>query len=292
MTSRANEIADELRRRIATGVLRPGDTVPSTRAIMRDHNVAMATASRVLAVLQQESLVESTPGRGTVVVAPRGSDPAVLTADGVVGVAVEIADAESLAGVSMRRLSAALNIPTMAVYRYVPSRNELETAMLDRVMGEIVLPQPSGSWRVDLEGVARALWRVMERHPWFAGALSMTRPAALPSAMPMSERMLAGLAEAVGDPVQAFTDYLGLLNFIRGVGLTLEPELAELAETGVTNDEWVDARIGELKRVAPGDRFPHLNRIIEIGYPYDAEVLFESGLGRFLDGLAIDASGG
>ncbi|ALG86898.1 TetR/AcrR family transcriptional regulator C-terminal domain-containing protein [Gordonia phthalatica] len=290
--SRVDEIAGELRKRIAAGVLRSGDPVPSTRAIMRDHNVAMATASRVLARLQQEGLVESTPGRGTVVCAPDGADPAVLTTDGVVGVAVGIADAESLAGVSMRRLAAALGIPTMAVYRYVPSRDDLEAAMLDHVLREMVLPSASGSWRADLEGVARALWQVMVRHPWFAGALSMTRPAALASAMPMSERMLACLTEAVGDPIQAFTDYLGLLHFIRGVGLTLEPELADLAETGLTNDEWVDTRIGDLKRVAPGDRFPHLHRIIEIGYPYDADVLFESGLRRFLDGLSADDGGG
>lgn len=284
--SRVEQIADEIRHRIATGKLRPGEAVPSTRAIMRDHNVAMATASRVLSLLQDEGLVESTPGRGTVVLAPRGADPAVLTADGVVRVAIEIADAESLSSVSMRRLGAALGIPTMAVYRYVPSRGELETAMLDAVLGEVVPPPPSGSWRTDLEGVVGAFWDVMVRHPWLAGALSMTRPAALPNAMAMSERMLAGLVEVVGDPVQAFTDYLTILHFVRGVGLTLELELADLAETGLTNDEWVDTRLGDLRRVTPPDQFPTMNKIMAVGYPYDADVLFRSGLTRLLDGLA------
>ncbi|MBM7366481.1 TetR/AcrR family transcriptional regulator C-terminal domain-containing protein [Gordonia hydrophobica] len=284
--SRAEQIAEEIRHRIVTGMLRPGDVVPSTRAIMRDHNVAMATASRVLALLQDEGLVEATPGRGTVVLAPAGADPAVLTADGVVGVAVQIADAESLAGVSMRRLGAALGIPTMAVYRYVPSRDDLESAMLDRVLGEVAVPSPSGAWRTDLEGAVGALWQVMVRHPWLAGALSMTRPAALPSAMAMSERMLACLVEAVGDPVQAFTDYLTVLHFVRGVGLTLELELSDLAETGLTNDEWVDTRLSDLRRVAPPEQFPTMNAIMAAGYPYDADVLFESGLRVLLDGLA------
>lgn len=287
--TRAAQIADEYRTRIVTGRLRAGESVPSTRAIMRDHGVAMATASRVLAILQDEGLVESTPGRGTVVCAPGGSDPAALTHDGVVGVAVRIADAESLSGVSMRRLAAALEIPTMAVYRYVPSRDELEVAMLDHVMSEIVLPPSSGVWRADLEAATRALWQVMVRHPWFAGALSMTRPAPIPGAMALSEAMLSSLHAATGDPVQSFTDYLCLLHLIRGVGLTLETELADRAATGVTNDEWMDARIGDLRRVAPGEQFPNMKRIIDTGYPYDPEVLFESGLRRFLDGVASQA---
>ncbi|NLG46727.1 GntR family transcriptional regulator [Gordonia sp. (in: high G+C Gram-positive bacteria)] len=289
--TRAEQIAGEYRRRIVSGRLRVGDAVPSTRAIMRDHGVAMATASRVLAILQDDGLVESTPGRGSVVRAPDGADPAVLTRDGVVGVAVRIADAESLSGVSMRRLAAALEIPTMAVYRYVPSRDDLELAMLDRVMGEIVLPPASGVWRADLEAAARALWQSMVQHPWFAGALSMTRPAAIPNAMVLSEAMLGSLHAATGDPVQSFTDYLCLLHLIRGVGLTLETELADRAATGLTNDEWMDTRIGDLRRVAPGERFPTMKKIIDTGYPYDPDVLFESGLRRFLDGVAASAGG-
>ncbi|MBB4137100.1 AcrR family transcriptional regulator [Gordonia humi] len=285
--TRAERIADGLRTRIAQGGLRPGDPVPSTRAIMRDHNVAMATASRVLALLQADGLVESTPGRGSVVRAPDGVDPAILTREGVVAAAVSIADAESLRAVSMRRLAAALGIPTMAVYRYAPSREDLEVAMLDAVFAEIELPAETGAWRADLEGAARALWRAMVAHPWFAGALSMTRPAAMPHAMPMTERMLGGLRGAGLDPVRAFTDYLGLVTLVRGIGATLEPELADRADTGVTNDQWMDLRAGDLRRIAPADRCPHLNAIMEIGYPYDAEVLLESGMQRFLDGIEV-----
>ncbi|MGB3696252.1 MAG: TetR/AcrR family transcriptional regulator C-terminal domain-containing protein [Gordonia sp. (in: high G+C Gram-positive bacteria)] len=283
--SRAEQLADEIRMRIVTGRLRPGDPVPSTRAIMRDHNVAMATASRVLSLLQAEGLIESVPGRGSVVLAPDGDDPAVLTTEGVVGVAIGIADAESLAAVSMRRLAAALDIPTMAVYRYVPSRDRLEFAMLDRVLGELAVPAPTGDWRTDLEGAARALWQAMTAHPWFAGALSLTRPAAIPNAMPLAERMLACLHAAGLDPVQAFTDYLCLLNLIRGLGSTIEPELRDRADTGLTNDQWMDTQIGAVRRLAPTEQFPHLNRIMDVGYPYDPQALFDSGLERFLVGI-------
>lgn len=289
--SRAEQIAEALRLRIAAGHLRPGDAVPSTRAIMRDHNVAMATASRVLTLLQDADLIESTPGSGSVVLAPDGADPAVLTTEGVVNVAIAIADTESLSAVSMRRLAAALSIPTMAVYRYVPSRDDLELAMLDRVMGEIELPRPSGDWRTDLEAGAHAMWRVMVAHPWFAPALSLTRPAEIPNAMPLSEFILGCLHAAGVSPQQAFTDYLCLLNFIRGIGATLEPELADRAATGLTSDEWMDTRVVELRRLAPRDKFPNLNRIMEVGYPYDPDTLLQSGVRRFIEGIRSNDAG-
>ncbi|KDN80949.1 GntR family transcriptional regulator [Kitasatospora cheerisanensis] len=64
---RYEEIAGELRQRIERGELRPGDRVPSTREITRRWNVAMATASKVLAELRGQGLVRAVPGIGTVV---------------------------------------------------------------------------------------------------------------------------------------------------------------------------------------------------------------------------------
>lgn len=289
--NRADQIAEVLRRRIVTGRLAPGDAVPSTRAIMRDHNVAMATASRVLARLQSDGLIVSTPGRGSVVVASDGGARDELTRDGVVDTAIVIADAESMAAVSMRRLAVALGISTMAVYRYVPSRDDLALAMLDRVLGEIAPPVASGSWRSDLEAAATSLWQVMVRHPWAAGALSMTRPGSMPNAMPLAESMLGALGAAGIEPVQAFTDYLCLVTLIRGVGATLEPEAFDRADTGLTSDEWMDTRIGELRAMAPADRFSAMRRIIDTGYPYHSETLMESGLRTFLDGVAARVGG-
>jgi DNA-binding GntR family transcriptional regulator len=64
-------IASELRDRILSGSLAPGDPVPSTRQLMRDYNVAMATAAKVLSTLKAEGLTDVQPGAGTVVAANR-----------------------------------------------------------------------------------------------------------------------------------------------------------------------------------------------------------------------------
>lgn len=63
-------IADEIRGRIESGALRPGERVPSAREITREWTVAIATATRALATLQAEGLTRAVPGIGTVVAHP------------------------------------------------------------------------------------------------------------------------------------------------------------------------------------------------------------------------------
>src|SRR3954453_6121057 len=47
-------IADALRSRIGSGELAPGAPVPSARRISREHGVALATATKVLAALRDD----------------------------------------------------------------------------------------------------------------------------------------------------------------------------------------------------------------------------------------------
>ena len=51
-------IAARIRAAITDGELRPGDRVPSTRELMRDHAVAMATATKALNELRKGVFVE------------------------------------------------------------------------------------------------------------------------------------------------------------------------------------------------------------------------------------------
>jgi DNA-binding GntR family transcriptional regulator len=61
------QIADDLRRRIVSGELAPGDHLPSGRQIAQDWNCAYATATKALAALRKEGLAETYPGHATVV---------------------------------------------------------------------------------------------------------------------------------------------------------------------------------------------------------------------------------
>src|SRR5258708_32619904 len=131
-------IAAEIRQRITSGALRTGDRVPSTRQLVQEFGVAMATATKVLATLRQEGLVRTLPGIGTVVDAPSTHAPALrgpgqpepgLTRQPVVDTAVGIADAQGPAPPSMRRTAPRLGGPTLALYRHWPRQDKLIVPM-------------------------------------------------------------------------------------------------------------------------------------------------------------------
>jgi len=57
-------IADAVRSQIADGSLRPGDKVPTRRALATQHGVQIDTAARGLQALEAEGLIWRCPGLG------------------------------------------------------------------------------------------------------------------------------------------------------------------------------------------------------------------------------------
>ncbi|MFJ6662751.1 TetR/AcrR family transcriptional regulator C-terminal domain-containing protein [Streptomyces sp. NPDC091383] len=305
--SRSGQIAGELRRRIETGELAPGERVPSTREITRQWGVAMATATKVLTELRREGLVHAVPGVGTVVTPParparpprpatthqggRGADaapaPSALTLDRIVTAAVAVADAEGLAAVSMRRVAAELDVATMSLYRHVADKDDLLTRMMETVLARHPLPaDPPQDWRAAIELAARRLWDQFRRHPWLAPALSVTRPQMVTSALPYSEWMLRVLHSRGLDLHTAFTAHLMLLNYARGIAVNLESEREAEAYSGLDSEQWMDTQEAALLDILSTGRFPALSRLAAAGYDLDLDALFEFGLQRLLDGVA------
>jgi len=64
---RYKSIVDDFATRIRSGALMPGAQLPTTRALMKQYGVALATASRVYAELGEIGLVVGEAGRGTFV---------------------------------------------------------------------------------------------------------------------------------------------------------------------------------------------------------------------------------
>lgn len=97
----------------------------------------------------------------------RGPKPA-LSLDQVARAAIALADAEGLDAVSMARVAESLGYSSMALYRYVASKDELLSLMADTAVADLPLPVDHGSdWRAGLEAWTRAqIDGVLER-PWF-----------------------------------------------------------------------------------------------------------------------------
>src|SRR3954447_23273087 len=131
-----------------------GTRIPSTRRITQEWGVAMATATKALATLNQEGLVRAVPGVGTVVAEPGPEGPATprhgLTRDRIIRAAIALVDTEGLAALSMRRVATDFGVSTMALYRHVPSKGELVRLMSEAVFdGEPLGSRPHG-WREQL----------------------------------------------------------------------------------------------------------------------------------------------
>ncbi|UQU61447.1 TetR/AcrR family transcriptional regulator C-terminal domain-containing protein [Couchioplanes caeruleus] len=280
-------IVAEVRRRIEAGELRPGDRVPSARAITREWGVAIATATKAHAALREEGLTVSRPGVGTVVAGPAPRQDGVLSRDRLVSAAIAIADRHGVAELTMRRLAADLGVATMSLYRHVPSRDDLILAMIDAAIGTIRLPpRHPGGWRAAVELAARQEWAVFQRHPWLAPSLSLTRPQMAPNGVRLSEWVLAafdGTGLGLGERMYV---QLTLFTFVRGVASALEPEAEAVRETGLTDEQWLSAQEQKFATLLDAHSMSHFRRLTADGFDFSLERLFEFGLARLLDGLA------
>ena len=66
----------------------------------------------------------------------------VLDRDRIVEVALRIIDEEGIDGLSMRRIAEELDTGPASLYAHVSGKEELLDLVLDRVIGEIELPEP------------------------------------------------------------------------------------------------------------------------------------------------------
>lgn len=203
-----------------------------------------------------------------------------LTTGRIVRAAIELADAEGLEGLSMRKVADRLGFTTMSLYRHVPGRDQLVELMYDEAMGEHPKAH-DGDWRARLEAVARHAWRIRERHPWMAEVRG-TRRLPGPNAVAHYDRMLAALAGTALRPSEVIAA-IGLLGrFVDAEALVLAETRREERRSGVSEQEWWGARDSLYERL---DRYPTLTHLWESGGWEHPEDSFEFGLRRVLDGI-------
>jgi AcrR family transcriptional regulator len=281
-------IVAEVRRRIEAGELRPGDRVPSARAITKEWGVAIATATKAHAALRDEGLTVARPGVGTVVAGPAPRRDHELTQDRIVATAIAIADTEGLAELSMRRIASALGVATMSLYRHVPSRDELILAMIDRAIGDVRLPaHHPGGWRAKLELCARLEWSMFQRHTWLAPSMSLTRPQLAPNAMRLSEFVMAAFDGTRLDLAERMYVQILLFSFVRGVASALEPEAEAIRESGLTSEQWLMTQATRFTSLTDANAMSHFKELTRSDFDFSLDGLFEFGLARLLDGLTL-----
>jgi AcrR family transcriptional regulator len=99
---------------------------------------------------------------------------AALTRDAVVAAATQMADAEGLERLSMRRLGERLRVEAMSLYHHVPSKPALLDAMVDQVFAEMAVPE-GDDWRAGLRARAVSQREALRRHRWALAVIESRR---------------------------------------------------------------------------------------------------------------------
>ena len=205
-----------------------------------------------------------------------------LSVQAIGAAAVEIADAEGLAAVSMASVAQRLGTTAMSLYRYVSSRHELEIVMVDVALGPAPELHPRRSWRRELEDWARAEVRQLTAHPWVldvrTGSPQVTPNLLAWTDVGMQIVLRSGLPEQPASSALLLVDGFARQHVLRGLQFS-DPE-------GTT--AWAD----HLREVVDPVAMPGLARMLAAGaledgdpedFPGDEELEF--GLALLLDGI-------
>ncbi|MFC9472742.1 TetR/AcrR family transcriptional regulator [Nocardia sp. NPDC056952] len=204
-----------------------------------------------------------------------------LTLDQILDAAIEVADAEGFAALSMNRVAKQLGFTAMSLYRYVDSKNTLVDLLMDRVVGappEIAAGTP---WRVGLEQWALAEFERLGRHLWWLD-IPLSRPPMGPNNMAWLETALQVLAEAaVPEPIK--------LQLVMNVSMFVVGKRRFLRD--LQEEEGGDFA-SVMARVLDPQRFPSVSAALSNAAFDDDDIDweradFEFGLARLLDGYEV-----
>ncbi len=217
---------------------------------------------------------------------PRQGQPP-LNRDQIVSAAIELLDTEGLDGLSMRRLGSKLGAGATSAYWYLANKDELLELAVDKVMGEIDIPDPGeAGWRAAARASAQEFRSTIVRHPWMISLMGV-RPTIGPNAMRLSDRMLAALTAAgVAEAELAYASLM-LSSYVIGLA-TIEVAMHTAAARAGKSPAELVAQLDPYLRSQEAEYPSYITWWQENGSS-DVEKLhddsFTFGLERLLDGL-------
>src|SRR5215831_19736428 len=227
----------------------------------------------------------------------RGRHGPGLSREEIVDAAIAIADSEGAGAVSMRRIAQVLRAGAMSLYWHLANKEHLLELMLDALMADIEVPEPTGDWQSDLRVQARSTRTVLLRHNWVINFIA-ARPPLGPNTLRNLDKSLAALEGLDVDTATAVNVLQTVATYVSGA------VIRELAEIRLQRDQ--EQLIGAgpdfaakleqwRKRLAATGLFDHFLRILRDDVDPDAEDTrqqrFEFGLDCVLEGIAAKLAG-
>lgn len=190
-------------------------------------------------------------------VAPQRGPKRELSHERIVEAAMEIADAEGLPAVTMQRVAQSFGFTTMAIYRYVASKDDLQQLMLDASVSGGAWPVESDDWRVGLEQWALQVRDIYVQHPW-----------ALEIPLSMEALLMPGQMRAVDAGMRALRTLAGPASAKLAVLMAISVHVRGFA--AMEREIGADDHIGEstrrlVREAATGGRMPDLEPLVTSG---------------------------
>lgn len=217
-----------------------------------------------------------------------------LSIERIVGAAVELADEQGLAAVSMAAVARKLDFTAMSLYRYVSTKDNLLLLMQEEAVGLPPLGEREDGltdWRPRIEELYRAQVENYVRHPWVTELVQWTlgHPSQGAPATPHNSAWLeAGLAAFDHTSLNyeertAMT--LAVTGQARWHGTVLAGYAASSRKSGLSVEEINSRENALFDAVIREDEFPHVRAAIDSGLFLSDADPFQFGASRLLDGI-------
>jgi AcrR family transcriptional regulator len=236
--------------------------------------------------------------------------PAALTREAIVATALELADAEGIDAVSIRRVAGVLGARPMSLYLHIGRKQDLIDLMVNEAIGECLVPGDlPADWRDALRLIALHIRDGARRHPWML-SVAAKRASLSPNALRNFDQSLAAVSGldidrdrkiailtavdtyTVGQVVREIAS-LPALDGTLALDAVDQPEATSSGSTGGTGRSWLRAAEGYVRRLVETGEYPHIaafgiDAAIQ-AHEFDADAAerrFTDGLTWLLDGIA------
>jgi AcrR family transcriptional regulator len=226
---------------------------------------------------------ETPDGQGQLSAGADFSDAPISRAS-ILRTALAILDRDGESGLSMRRLSEALNRDPTVIYRHVPNKGAVLDGVAEVILSQLAVDSADPDWVNQMRLVAHDFRRLAVAHP-NAVPLLVTRPLATPLGQRPAgmlrpiEAVVTLLTRAGFTGVDALHIYRVIFGYLHGHILD---ELQEIVERPEETDSVL--RLG-LHRLPIAD-FPQLRDLAPVLASYDGAAELDRGLDILLSGLA------
>ncbi|GAA1944253.1 TetR/AcrR family transcriptional regulator [Agromyces allii] len=218
-----------------------------------------------------------------------------LSIERIVEVAIEIADAEGLAAVSMSRVASTLGFTTMSLYRYVTSKDDLILLMQEAASD---LPVPDASlehgWRDGITAWVLGIRAGYREHPWLVD-IPVSGAPITPNALMIVDWFLREVRDLPLSDGEKMSSLLMFTSYARATSAQ-DRDIARAAAATDPAEVTGERYLATLTEFVTPERFPYLAPLF-LGGGYVEEGAadtppgpntaddFVFGLQRMLDGI-------